>query len=327
MVKDSVYTDGVIAVKENGLLKDKIIKLCDASAEEAFCTLIESGFGKGAEASSVYEFEKLVEADEREIDEFIREYAPTDAEREYFLSPRDFHNAKAIVKAEYLGTSADKMLAPEGLVPVSDISYAVKEGKYTELCDELGEAIEKAKKLFSDGDETKKDISGGDIGIIFDNALNARLTRVCGKNGLLKKLVAAKADMTNILTALRSQTPEYAATYYVCGGKLTVEQLSALFNEDMDKAAGAFAQTPYKDFVKTCLEQKAAQVPLTEAERLSDSFETDYLGARKYELKKSMPFLYYVLRRRAENADVRILLVCLLAGMSGQEIINRLRTF
>ena len=41
---------------------------------------------------------------------------------------------------------------------------------------------------------------------------------------------------------------------------------------------------------------------------------------------RNQPFLYYVFRRRAENADVRILFVCLLAGMKDYEIKARLRS-
>ncbi|MDE6667852.1 MAG: hypothetical protein K2K38_05845, partial [Clostridia bacterium] len=95
MHKSVDYVNGVIAVKEVYLLGDKISKLCDASAEDAFRAVSEGGFGKGADAVSVYEYEKLLYADERDLDAFIREYATTNAEKAYLLSPRDFHNAKA----------------------------------------------------------------------------------------------------------------------------------------------------------------------------------------------------------------------------------------
>ena len=37
----------MIAVREKGLLKDKILRLCELSVEEAFRSLTESGFGGG----------------------------------------------------------------------------------------------------------------------------------------------------------------------------------------------------------------------------------------------------------------------------------------
>ena len=60
---DVIYTNGVIAAQEKYLLKDRIFKLCEGSAPEAFRALSESGFGSGAAAESAYDFEKLVTAE------------------------------------------------------------------------------------------------------------------------------------------------------------------------------------------------------------------------------------------------------------------------
>lgn len=318
-----MFTNGVIAVKEKFLLKDKIFKLCDSGAEEALRVVSESGFGKGAEAASVYEYEKLVSADEADIDGFIREYAPSRAEAAYLLSPRDFHNAKAAVKARFGGLGTENMLAPAGLIPAEEIIDCVNSDSYAPLGSVLGEAVKEAVSLFSD--EHGAEVSGAEIGMIFEKALYRHLHETSAKMGLLKKLLEAKADMTNILTVLRSVEEEYAAKCYVTGGKLTEQQLASLFEEDTEKAVKAFERTPYYDFVKKCISDKAAGLPLTTAERLLESYETEYFTAKKYELKKSQPFLYYVFRRRAENANVRILFVCLLAGMKESEIKRRLR--
>ena len=323
MTKDLLYTNGVIAAREKYLLNDKIFKLCDSGAEDVLRTLSESGFGKGAEVTSVYEYEKLVSADEASIDAFIREYAPSLAEAAYLLSPRDFHNAKAAVKACYLNLSTENMLAPAGLIPVEVIVNCVNSGEYAPLGDVLTEAVKQASLLFSD--ENGADVSGAEIGIIFEKALYKHLHEACARNGLLKKLLSTKADMTNILTALRSDKEEYAAKSYVPGGKLSEKQLALLFNEDTEKAVKAFKGTQYYDFIKKCIADKAAGLPLTAAERVCESYETEYFTAKKYELQKNQPFLYYVFRRRAENANVRILFVCLLAGMKDSEIKRRLR--
>ncbi|MDE6676553.1 MAG: V-type ATPase subunit, partial [Clostridia bacterium] len=174
-------------------------------------------------------------------------------------------------------------------------------------------------------DDRGAEVSGAEIGMIFEKALYRHLHETSAKIGLLKKLLTTKADMTNILTALRSKEEEYAAKCYVTGGKLSEKQLASLFEEDTENAVKAFERTPYYDFVKKCISDKAAGLPLTTAERLMESYETEYFTAKKYELQKSQPFLYYVFRRRAENANVRILFVCLLAGMQESEIKRRLR--
>ena len=320
MGKDLTYTNGVIAVREKYLLKDKILKLCETSAEEALRSVLESGFGKGVEISSVYDYEQLVSADERSIDEFIREYAPSKSELEYLLSPRDFHNAKALMKAIYQKLDAEKLLAPDGLIPAEKIFECIKSGNLEPLNIHLQDAVAEAMQLFEEDNAT-----GAEIGVIFEKAQFAHLSAVCSKNLLLKKIIAVKADMTNILTALRSDSAEYAQKCFVDGGKLTEAKLLNLFDENKTVAAQTFKGTPYYDFVKSCLDAKSAGQPLTQAEKISESYEAEYFTARKYELKRSQPFLYYVFRRRAENSNVRILFVCLLAGMRETEIKRRLR--
>ncbi len=321
MHKDYDYANGVIAAKEVYLLGAKISKLCEGSAEDALRGITESGFGKGADAVTVYDYEKLLAADERDIDAFIREYGGA-TEKSYLLSPRDFHNAKALFKARYLETQADKMLAPAGLLEVEEISRCIEEEDYKPLGGELEAACKKAAFLSAQED---KFVSGAEIGAIFEQGLYSKLSKSCAKNFTLKKLLAKKADMTNILTALRSKSLEQAEKNYVGGGKLKAAQLNRLFDGDTEKVVSLFEKEGYGSFLKICLEAKSGGKPFTEAELARDNVETDYLSANRYELKRSQPFLYYVLRRRAENANVRILFVCLLAGMDEGAIKRRLR--
>lgn len=319
MAKDVIYTNGVIAVKENKLLGEKIAKLAESNADDAFRMIVESGFGKGAAFSSVYEYEELIQSEERDLDAFIGEYAPSEVEKEYFLSPRDFHNAKAVVKGLYLNEPCDKMLAPDGLIPAEELKKAIAEGEYGNLPDGLKEAVEECNKLI----EENESVSGADIGVIFDKAAYAELFLKCSRNSFLKRALAAKVDMSNILTAMRSADYEHAEKSFFRGGKLKEEHLQNIFGDD----GHALDNTPYKEFYRLCMEAKKGNLPFTEAERAFDTYETKLLYAKRHELKNKQPFLYYVLRRRAEIADVRILFVCLMAGMQSKDIKKRLRSY
>ena len=324
MSKDAVYTGGVIAVKENVLLKDKIFKLCETDAEEALRVITESGFGKGAEVDSAYGFETLIAAEERDLDEFVREYAPNTAVSAYIFAPRDFHNMKSLIKARNLGESAESMLAPEGAYTVKLLSECIEKADFSPLDKELASAAETVCGAGNDEGNTVV-LSGSETGMIFEKAFFRYLARVCKRSGFLKKLIAKKADMLNILTALRSGSPEFAAKNFVDGGKLSRKRLEKLFGDDRERAARSFADTPYHAFVKVCFSAIEKGLPFTEAERLYESIETIELSKKKYELKNSEPFLYYVFRRHAEIANVRILFVCLLSGMDESGIKNRLR--
>ena len=319
---DVTYTNGVIASREKYLLGEKVLRLTEISAEEAFRVLLEHGFGGGAEtASSMYDFERLIAVEEERLDSFIREYAPSKAEASYLLSPRDFHNAKALVKATYLGKNAEKMLAPAGLFDIETLSLCVKEGKFTTLKEneKLMTACEEAVALL------QEEASGAKVGAIFEKALYEHLKETVKRKPVLRKLLAAKADMTNILTAVRAENAEEAGEKYLPAGTIEEKILKMLFADDKEKTLKAFQATEYKAFVAECLAAQEKQLPLTNVERIRDSFDIRYFEQRKYELSKTEPFLYYVYRRKAENTNVRIVFVCLLAGLQEQDIKRRLR--
>lgn len=311
---DPIFTNGVIAVRERRLLGEKVLRFAEMTAEDVLRALRESGFGSGAES---VDGEALCEAEERALDLFIREYAPSQTELKYLLSPRDFHNAKALCKAEKLNTSAEKLLAFEGLVPVSELTDAIISGRYGALGNIMGGAV----KEVLESDAT----TGAEIGAIFDKALYRYLGASCRRSPLLRKLLAGRADRTNILTAVRASERGIAEKQYVGGGTLKFEKLAEVFDSDRQKAEKALDKTPLKDFYSMCLAAKEKGAPFTDAERALESYEAEYFLKKRYELEGKQPFLYYVFRRRAEIQNVRIILVCLKVGLGAHEIKRRLR--
>lgn len=314
--KDSAYTNGVIAVKEKKLLKEKLVKMCSLSEEEAFRILSDGGFGGGEATSDV---ERLILADENEIDAFIREYAPSEEAEEYLLAPRDFHNAKALVKARYLGCDPAPMLGGDGKFTADEIARRIDAGEPDQLGKELGGAVKEAEELFK-----AEDPSGAEVGFLFDRAQFSYLARVLKKFGTCRKLLVRRADMTNLLTCFRARSAEEAEKFFVDGGALSKEMLASA-SAGTDSAMKAFEKSEYREFVKKLCAAKDENKPFTEAEKMLESFETDFFAEKPYELSGQGNFLYYVFRRRAENENVRIVSVCLRAGLEEAEIKKRLR--
>ena len=308
---DANYTNGVIAVKEKQLLGEKLLRFTEMTAQEVLRALAESGFGEGQDT------ETICNAEERALDDFIREYAPSKAAVKYLLAPYDFHNAKALCKAEILHTDAEAMLAPEGLIPIGKLTAAIKDREYGLLSGEIAKAVKTALET--------ENISGAEIGVLFDNAMQSYLLSELKWSPLLKKLLVQRVDQENILTALRSRTPEQAEGLFVQGGKLGAKELLKLFDEDK-AGTNLFKGTAYEEFYGLCLRARERGLPFAEAECYLESFEAEYFRARRYELEGKEPFLYYVFRRRAEINNVRIILVCLGAGLSAHEIKKRLRS-
>ncbi len=291
----TVYTNGVIAVKERQLLGEKLSRFPAMTEEEVLRALSESGFGAGGGDP--------VLAEERALDAFIREYAPSEADRAYFFAPRDFHNLKALKKAELLSEDPSPMLAPEGL-----------------------RSVEKLKEMLEEGTppvpEIEEGATGAEIGAAFDRAMYSYLFRLFRLRRDLTKLLRMRVDMTNILTAFRARDFDAAKELFLPGGSCKEETLRGIFSEDAEKRERALSGTPYAAFYAACL--AAGKPPFTGAERLLESFEEKFYAERRFGLEGREPFLYYVFRRRGEIRNVRTVLTALRAGASQAEIEKRL---
>ncbi len=300
MTFDTNFTNGVIAVKEKTLLGEKLLRFPEQTAGEVLRALSESGFGGGeSDPEAIFAHEEGV------LDDFIRTYAPGEAEKSYFLLPRDFHNLKALYKAEKLGISADGMLAPEGMYPIAELKEMLEEGK-------------------SPVPEIAEEATGAEIGAAFDRAEFQHLFRICMLRPVLKRLLIARADMTNLLTAFRAETEEEARALFVDGGKLKEKDFALIFSEDPEEREHALMKSPYRAFYAECLAAKEKNIPFTEAERMKEEAEIAYFFDRRFALSGKEPFLYYVFRRRAEIRNVRTILICLNAGVNEREIRRRL---
>lgn len=321
MAVDLSYTEGVIAARDKYLLKDRVFRLCEMTAEDAFRSLLEYGFGGGAEtASSVYDYEKLIVHEENALDAFILEFTPSKAEAAYLLSPRDFHNAKALLKARLLSAEAEKMLCSRGLVSIEDLSACVQTAQYDFLVEfpRLKEACEEVERAFLE----ERPLSGKDIGLIFERATYRHLMQTCKKSGVLRRSIEAKIDMTNLLTAFRLRGEESLSDFMIEGGKLSLQEVADVLSDGWKEGA---AYHRYGEFVRLCRLAKERGMPFTAAEKYRDSYDVVKLDKNRYELKRNEPFLYYVLRRKAENANVRIIFALHLLGATEQEIKSRLR--
>lgn len=320
MYFDTTYINGVLAVKEKTLLKDKLFRLCELDVDEAFRALLDVGFGGGT-ANTVYEYEKLLQTETASLETFIQTYAPSETEKKYFLLPKDFHNAKALFKARILGDNADGMLVSQGVVAVETLRKCITAGEYGVLSDipALKTACEACEKLL------ENDTSGVSVGSIFEKALYEELLALVKSKRGLRALLTTRIDMINVLTALRSGDETLAKRQYINGGKLTERELQALLSSDSDSIRRAFTNSELKEFIELCLTAKEKKLPYVEAEKYRDSYDVRMLETRKFDLVKNEPFLYYVFRKKSEIANVRILLACKLAGLNEQTIKNRLR--
>lgn len=313
------YVNGVIAAKEQYFLKDKLLRCCETDAVTALRILKESGFG-GAGNGENCSVEDLIAAEEREINRFIREYAANEAEREYFLAPSDTHNVKAFFKANALLADVTPMLAAEGTLPIERVAACFEKGDFSALPAYLAEAVYEAQTICADGTEEK----GAAVGAAFERRLYEHLSKACRYHGALRRLLSKKADLTNFVVALRSATIEEAESGYVTGGKTPTSAFAFIFEADEDKSRASAQKSGAEEYYLTYEKCRAAG-NCSIAEKAAQEAEIDYFEEKKCELSGKESFLYYVLRKKTQCFNVRLIAVCLNAGLKESEIKKRLR--
>ena len=125
-----------------------------------------------------------------------------------------------------------KMLAPEGALAVKKIAEAFETEDYSLLPAYLALAVAEAEKACEGGAAGK----GAEVGAAFEKALYAHLFEICKGAGkarrALRGALKEKADLTNLVTALRSGSAEAAVGQYVPCGYLAAEDFSFCFAEN-----------------------------------------------------------------------------------------------
>lgn len=316
MRKVNGFTTGVVKSRERALLGDSLARLADGSAEEAFKAIKDSGFGSGSGVDSPFGIDKLLRFEEENLNAFIREYAPDDRTERFLLAGYDFHNAEALLKVARIGADEEKLLLPEGSFPVADLKATVSGNSPASVPAELAAAVRDGDAMFEEGNA-----NGFLLDSLFKKALFAYLKRIA-KGRVLKSILSARQDYANISIALRSRDAKEAEELFVDEGKCPKSQLIDIIGVPPERiAAGEYAKE-----IKAAAAEIAKAGSLTAFEKQADDYPLALLYPTRYDFAGAEPFLSYIYKKRADIANVRILIVCLNAGLPAGEIKRRLRS-
>jgi len=317
-----IYSNARAKYQENFLMdKERLLRLADCeSYAEAIKVLSEVNFGGGVYDAEACDYEAVIRADEEKFYSFLREACPSEQVKEYILSPLDFHNAEALLKAKHLKISEDKMLSLSGTVEVQKLKEKIFSDGVKGLYKELFEAITLAEERLSAGSR-----SGAEISSIFKTCLYKKLVELSKNNDILKEVHSVRADATNVSIALRLRNFKLAKELFVDGGSITEDELKVLSEESLETLKERAKHIKSKIDVSLAIDAIISNKPLSEFERLSDGYALKLLKTKKYEQSGIIPFLYYCFSKMAEYKNVRIVLLGILNGHDRTLIKRRLR--
>ncbi len=312
-----LYSSARAVVMEKTLLgEDRLKRMVEGTADDALKILSEVGFGTGDISRAG--IDAVSDTETARLCSFIKETAPDDKIKKFFLLPYDFKNAEALIKEKYLKTESE--LSAYGLLDVKELREKIFTDSYSSLPKYMAQALLAADKAFVDGTQSGLYING-----LFTKALYNELFALNVKDKRLKAVLLSKADLINIGISLRTRNFERAEKQYVHFGKVKERMLKVVCESDFDTIREQFRFTEYKDEVFAALSGIESGAGLKEFEKLCDGFAVKTIKKDRYSSQGILPFIRYCFYKFADIANARIVLVGHSGGLTHEEISDRLR--
>ncbi len=319
---NNIYSNARAEAQEKTLLgKERMKRMIESgSADEALKILREVNFGDGTIIDTPKDFEKLIVGEENKFIDFIKETAPNEAIKRFFLLKNDYHNAEVFVKEKHLKKEIADAVVTSGMLQSDVLKEKIFSDDYDGLSKQMSSAMRSIDKAYVEGS-----LDGMIISVIFANSFRKELESISKKDAILSKIWSNRADAENISVALRSRNYVMTKTVNIGGGTLTDEDLKVLCEESFDVIKERFRYSPSAHLIDAVIECKNDMVPLRDFERLVDSFAVRLLKEQKYAIEGNVPYLRYCFYKSADITNVRIILVGLLNGEEKTRIYDRLR--
>jgi len=316
---DYLYATMNIRANEKKLLNPRSIeRMLEAKTPEEASKIL-SEFGYGANALLTFDdVETAIREAEAETIKIVSEACGNDSIKEVFLLKYDFHNIKAIIKANFTHQDAEHLLSSVSLIPGDKLFSAIKSGDVSSLPEKMRMSYEKA------ADALSRTGNAEICDFILDEACFDMMTDAAkaSQSSFILGYVKLLADIANLRLAVRmirrGKEEEIKEKLLPYGGidkerfigKKLAETLSSTY---LANAASLGELTA---------EGKAT---FTEFERELDVLPIKYMEEAKYVAYDERPIVAFLANREADAVCVRIIMSGKIMGLSPDEIRNRLR--
>lgn len=326
-IKDTDYLVISARVKamETGLLtRERMEQILEAKTdEEAAKILQECGYPELDAADPEAMDAALSAAREATLSD-VMDGAPEPRYIELFKLKYDYHNVKALLKAEAMGTSADRMLMDMGRVSTAVLKEAVRSGELDSLPPMLASAVAEAREIL----DTTRDPQLSDIAL--DRWTYADMEALAEEvnSDFLRGYVAVQIDAANLRALVRTvrmgKSPEFLRGVLMEGGEVAADAILTLSANRGSGMNEVYGPTRFAAAAEAGAEALRGG-PLTEFEKLCDDAVGDYLASAQYVPFGEAPLVGYLAARETEYTNLRILLMGRGAGLPADVIRSRLR--
>ena len=308
-----------IRAMENRLLtRERMDRMIDArDTSEAMKVLGECGYGEGASLDAV-----LAQA---RADTFRdMEAAATDHRLvEIFQLKYDYHNAKAILKAQAMGVPAERLLLPGGRYDGKELLEGWQREDLRGCSEIFRKAMDRAKAALAESRDPQQ------ADVILDRACYEEMARLAREleSDFLMGYVRLSVDVANLRTAIRvhrmGKEGDFLRQVLLPGGSVSEQTVAAARGEALGEVfrSGPLAQAAELGAKLT----QPGSGALTAFEKACDDAVTAYLSAARRVPFGEQTVVGYLYARELELTAIRTIFAGRAAGLDGDTIRSRLR--
>lgn len=313
----------MLRARENKMLtRDKAERMLDAgSFEEAAKLLSDCGYEDMSQMSAK-DIEGALARRRDAVFTELAALAPNKMIVDVFRVKYDYHNAKAVIKAEAMGTDPLPLMSGAGREKPEALLAAYNEDRCKDLPGLLGDAMTEAKSVLARSANPQL------ADFVMDKAYFGELVKLTDAldSRYLKGYVAVMADSTNLRSAVRTlrmgKDVDFLRTALVPGGNVSADRIIAAASGD--SLAALFAGTDLAE--AAALGSAAVEgVAMTAFELACDNAVMAYVAGAKLAAYGEEPVIAYMAAVESEITTVRMILTGRLAGIEPQTIRERLR--
>jgi V/A-type H+-transporting ATPase subunit C len=330
-MRDSHYIYAVSRIRaiENSLLgQSGMERLIDTQTpEQAMKLLKEAGYGHpSTETPAPAGYEKLLREEHKKLFVLLHEIFPESGIIDIFQQPYDFHNIKAILKAEFARVEADSsVLSDKGSIPVEKLKAILRDRQFGDLPASVAEA---AVEALADLNHTR-DPQTADL--ILDRACYRRMRDMADDTGsrFLTGFIAGSIDLLNMQIFIRLKNlgkgREFMERTILPGGYIKTELFLDITKDPINKLKEVLWDTPYRDSASRVVKRYETYGRKAFLEKLSDGFILAHILIGRQKISGLEPLIGYMLNRESELRNVRTVLSGKMNGVSPEKIRERLR--
>lgn len=317
-----LYLSAALRAREAKLLSnERAERMLDAAGfEECAKLLTDCGY---SDMSQMNAKEIDAELSQHRADIFaeLDRMAPDKAAVDVFRMKYDYHNAKAVVKAEAMGADASHILSGCGRIAPEKLVAAYNDERWNELPPVMAKAVEDARDtLAHTGNPQLADF-------LLDRAYFKEFsdTAEALDSKFLKGYVQLLIDSTNLRSTVRTmrmgKDSEFLREALLPGGSVDTDRF---LNTDKDGLAAIFGHTVLEG-AATLGAEAVEGGGLTAFELACDNAVNSYISGAKLVSFGEEPLVAYLTAVESEITAIRMILTGRLAGIEPGVIRERLR--